>query len=84
MQTNHMVINNLPVSVTYSIVDGPPDNTVHLDGTGRFWKGDKVNIFNPYHKDRDVKGKEVAVIMEYLYHEGFILDRRTQYEIIEP
>ena len=82
MQTTHMVINSLPVSVTYSVVDGPPDKTTHLDESGRFWKGDKVSIFNHY-EGRDIEEKEIAPIMEYLYHEGFILDRRTEYEVIE-
>jgi len=81
MQTTHMVINSLPVSITYSIVDGPPDKTNHRDELGRFWKGDKVSIFN-HHKGHHVKEEEIETIMGYLYSEGFILDRRTECEVI--
>ena len=43
------------------------------------WTKDKVYIYDP---QLQVSEKEVAQIIEYLYSEGFIEDRRTQKELV--
>ena len=48
---------------------------VNIDNDG-YWMKDCVTILKPDVTDGEVKG-----IMSYLYEEGFILDRRTRYEV---
>ena len=48
---------------------------VNTDSDGA-WMKDCVIILKP-----DVMAEEVVGVMSYLYEEGFILDRRTRYEI---
>lgn len=80
MQTTHMIIGEYPVSVSYGPFCGVEGNEA-----GRFWRSDKVSIFNPYFNQTNIsiEDEQIAAIMEYLYNEGFILDRRTPYEVIE-
>jgi len=40
------------------------------------WMKDCVIILKP-----DITDEEVAGVISYLYEEGFILDRRTRYEV---
>ena len=44
-----------------------------------YWENDKILIFDPYKK---IKEADIVYIIQYLYEEGFIQDRRTSYEII--
>jgi hypothetical protein len=73
VKTTHILINSFPVIITHA----PEEN--------RFWQEDKIDIFNPPQNDskNPLEQKEINIIIEYLYHEGFILDRRTKYKIIE-
>ncbi len=43
------------------------------------WTKDKVYIYDP---QLQVSEEEAAQIIEYLYSEGFIEDRRTQKELV--
>ena len=43
------------------------------------WQADKIYIFDP---NSQVTGKEKKQIIEYLYLEGFIEDRRTSSEVV--
>jgi hypothetical protein len=45
-----------------------------------FWKHDTVFIYN---QSKCIAEKEINCIMEYLYSEGFIRDRRTKYYVAE-
>ena len=47
---------------------------------GQTWEDDKVYIFN---SKLSLTEGEVASIMEYLYAEGFIDDRRTPHELVD-
>lgn len=53
---------------------------IHYDKMGK-WQQDKVLFFDQ--NDQEVSEEEIAITLEYLYHEGFILDRRTKYEVIQ-
>tara|TARA_Y100000310_G_scaffold345083_1_gene461678 strand:- start:790 stop:1020 length:231 start_codon:yes stop_codon:yes gene_type:complete len=46
------------------------------------WRHDTVFI---YHNDtkRLIAKREVGAILQYLYDEGYIQDRRTKYEIVD-
>jgi len=48
---------------------------VNRDSDGS-WMKDCVIILKP-----DVTDKEIMSVMSYLYEEGFVLDRRTRYEV---
>jgi len=48
---------------------------LHLCSDG-FWKHDSVFIYA-----KCISGKEIANIMDYLYEEAFIQDRRTKFFI---
>ena len=50
-------------------------------GESGFWKDDLVSIRDPL--KASVSEKEIKVIMDYLYQEGFIQDRRTPHEVIK-
>jgi hypothetical protein len=45
----------------------------------RPWENNAVFICDP---DKGIKRSEIINIIEYLYEEGFIDDRRTPYEIL--
>ncbi len=45
-----------------------------------FWMKEKILI---YDNDNSISESEIKKIKEYLYDEGFILDRRTPYEIVQ-
>ena len=45
-----------------------------------FWKHDTVFIYN---NSKCIAKKEIHVIMDYLFDEGFIRDRRTKYYVAE-
>ena len=45
-----------------------------------FWKHDTVFIYN---NSKCIAEKEIYVIMDYLFDEGFIRDRRTKYYVAE-
>ena len=44
-----------------------------------FWMKEKILIHD---KDNSLEEPEAKKIIEYLYEEGFILDRRTPYEVV--
>jgi len=44
------------------------------------WRHDSVFIYN---NTKCIAEKEIEIIIEYLFNEGFIKDRRTQYHIAE-
>ncbi len=44
-----------------------------------FWMKERILIHD---KDGSLEEPEVKKIIEYLYEEGFILDRRTPYEVV--
>ena len=46
------------------------------------WKRKKIFIHDVV--DSQLADQEVIAIIEYLYEEGFIEDRRTDYEILRP
>jgi hypothetical protein len=46
------------------------------------WKRKKIYIHDV--AESDLIDSEVVAIIEYLYAEGFIEDRRTDYKIIRP
>ena len=52
---------------------------VHLCNDG-YWKHDTIFIWNT---SKCVSEKEIKVIIQYLYDEGFIKDRRTKFYIAE-
>lgn len=45
-----------------------------------FWQHDTVFIYND---SKCIAEKEIKTIMQYLYDEGFIKDRRTKFYILE-
>jgi hypothetical protein len=45
-----------------------------------FWKHDTIFIYN---ESKCISEAEIITIIEYLYEEGFIRDRRTKYFIAE-
>ena len=67
MDTEKVTINGLKVEI-------------HYDKTGK-WQKDRVLFFDG--EEQYVSEAEVAITLEYLYHEGFILDRRIKYEIVQ-
>jgi hypothetical protein len=44
-----------------------------------FWKKDLVLFCDPL--GGKIKEEEILILMDYLYEEGFIQDRRTPYKI---
>ena len=46
------------------------------------WKRKKIFIHDVL--ESGLKEPEVKAIIEYLYEEGFIEDRRTQHEVLKP
>ena len=53
------------------------NNTIAEVYRGETWRKDRIYIHNPR-----LNEKEVSSIIEYLYNEGFIEDRRTSCELI--
>lgn len=51
----------------------------HLCRDG-FWKHDTIFIYN---ESKCISEAEIITIIDYLYEEGFIKDRRTKYFIAE-
>ena len=49
------------------------------DLESRFWMLEKILIFD---KDDSINEAEIKKIIQYLYDEGFILDRRTPYQVV--
>lgn len=47
---------------------------------GGYWKRDKILIHDIYYQVMD---DEIEDIIQYLYDEGFIEDRRTRYELVQ-
>jgi len=45
------------------------------------WRHDTVFIYNTDNKS--IKDKKIKIIMQYLYDEAYIKDRRTKYEIFD-
>jgi hypothetical protein len=45
-----------------------------------YWKHDTVFIYN---NSKCIAEKEIYFIMDYLFDEGFIRDRRTKYYVAE-
>jgi hypothetical protein len=44
------------------------------------WKRDKVVLYQ--HPDQTIGDREARSVIQYLYDEGFIVDRRVDYEIL--
>lgn len=44
-----------------------------------YWKETKIYIYDP---QVEVSEEESMIIIEYLYNEGFIQDRRIPYELV--
>ena len=53
-------------------------NDVDISMPGGYWKNDKILIYDPCKR---IKDSDIIYIIEYLYCEGFVQDRRTPYEI---
>ena len=51
---------------------------IHYDKTG-YWKNDKIYIYDCVEGLRE---EESDLIIDYLYEEGFIMDRRVQSTIV--
>jgi hypothetical protein len=51
---------------------------IHYDKTGR-WTQDKVYI---YDCTEELPEEEANTLMDYLYQEGFLMDRRTKMTIV--
>ena len=49
------------------------------DKSLKSWENNGIFICD---RDKDIKTSEIINIIEYLYEEGFIDDRRTPYEIL--
>lgn len=45
------------------------------------WRHDTVFIYNNHEKS--IREAKIEVVMQYLYDEGYIKDRRTKYEIFD-
>ena len=52
------------------------------EGDDSYWKNKKILIYDV--SESNLNDKEVGAIVSYLYEEGFIEDRRTEFEIIKP
>ena len=50
-----------------------------VTGKDRFWKDDKIDIHDP---TGIVDVPKIRDIVQYLYEEGFILDRCTKWELL--
>lgn len=48
------------------------------DASNCFWKERKIVIHDPA---KEITAGKIVDIVEYLYYEGFIEDRRTQVEV---
>ena len=66
---NNLSIKNFSIEIFYDVDPNVPKG---------YWENDKILIFDPY---RRIKESDISYIIEYLYREGFIQDRRTLYEI---
>ena len=66
-------VNNLPVEIKHESPD-PLNPTNH-------WSHDKVYIHDSLREP--LTEVEVKIVIEYLYSEGFIQDRRTPHEIVK-
>ena len=56
------------------------DQTVfEFEGEDGYWEGDKIYI---YDCTEELPEEEADVIVDYLYQEGFIMDRRTKTTIV--
>ena len=44
-----------------------------------YWKNKRVYIYDPNQK---VERDDISNIIQYMYDEGFLEDRRTEYEVI--
>ena len=44
-----------------------------------YWKNKRIYIYDPEQK---IETKDIFKIIQYLYDEGFLEDRRTEYEVI--
>ena len=66
------------VNVQGFIVEIIRPTNICYPGLG-FWRLDKIKIHSPH---LIISEKQTQNIIEYLYSEGFIQDRRTTYEIV--
>ena len=66
-----LTLFNRDVVVMYDI-DDPKEHV-------RSWENNGVFICDP---NKNIKEPEIINIIEYLYEEGFIDDRRTPYEVL--
>ena len=65
-------VNDLPIEIKHESPD-PSNPTYH-------WSHDKIYIHDTLREP--LTGQEVDVVIEYLYNEGFIQDRRTPHTIV--
>ena len=49
------------------------------DKTGN-WKRDKVILYQ--HPDQLIEERDALNVIQYLYNEGFIVDRRVAYQVL--
>ena len=52
---------------------------VEINANGENWKYHKVYIYDEL---GDITDEEIKYLRDYLYSEGFIEDRRTNYEVV--
>ncbi len=74
LRIGDIIINGLIVEVYENV----PKEQNYAEGD---WRGDKIYIYDGL---GDAPEEEIDQIIEYLYNEGFILDRRTDYEVLRP
>ena len=53
-------------------------NSEHAEGD---WRNEKIYIYDGI---GDASEEEVALVIEYLYSEGFIQDRKTEHTVLRP
>ena len=75
-----LVILNVIYSMEEIVINGL---LVEIENEGdNHWRNKKILIHDVI--DSGLEGKEVAAIVAYLYDEGFIEDRRIEFEVIKP
>lgn len=74
LRVGDIIINGLIVEV----YENAPKEKKYPKGD---WRGDKIYIYDGL---GDASKQEISQIIDYLYSEGFILDRRTDYDVLRP
>ena len=76
-----IVVNGLLVKIT-DVEDKDCLNILAVNYPKGHWKTKKIFIHDVI--ESGLSENEVVAIIQYLYDEGFIDDRRTEYEVIKP